>query len=1009
MKPLHLTLKNFGPFLKEEIDFSKIDNNELFLISGKTGSGKTMIFDTMTYALFGQASTKQREENDLRSHFANGKEPMSVTFQFELNHRVYKLHRQGPYIKEGNTTKTNAKFDVFELVDDKFEIRESKVQAGNQFIIDLVGVNAEQFRQLFILPQGEFKKFLISKSSDKQGILRTLFDSNKFEEVREILKEEVKKEKAQIENRYQQIDLLWQEIETFNNEEIKSLMNISSQQTDKVLENIPLLETNFNQQLKNVYEEKEVATKTFENIEKKNQENKLLQENIRQLDSYKNSFVQLKENQPEIDRIEEKLKLLQEITSLLNFIDAKKHIEAKMIKVNDAIKETKNKISEVDINRQSIDKEYEVLKEKEHTIDKKIAFIDKTKPIKNNITKYRESFNKVDGLTIENKQLKKELSNLNKSLEEIEFAISKNDSNYEHIVVLNHEMNQINDDINTIKENENAKSELIRLMGSKQELEKSISNEKTVLSDLEMKLEHFDKSKLDLNDKASFIREIKSAVKIGDQCPICGNEIHDLGEHIDFESIAKRKADIKEIETKISSIKSSIAVKHSEMNHINEKISNINVNEHLDISVEVLNERLTEKEVELNKQIATNKHVEELKSDKEKLTAKLHQSQLLFNRNESELKLSQQLIIEFETLSEYRDISGFEADYNKSVQEVNTHQELSKQIENKLTQLTQQRLIEENNLNHYKQQSTTYNNELKENEQAIDNEMTKLNLSQDSDVEEIMTWRDDKVRLKKVVDEYKKQYNELELEINRLESLVKGKVVINPVELEKDYQQSKENLNALIDKYSAVHYQCESNVKKLKSIESHINYLNQELKDQQQIFQLSEIVSGKNNKNLTLENFVLIYYLDKIIAQANLRLATMTDNRYQLIRREAVSQGLSGLEIDVFDLHSNKARHISSLSGGETFQSSLALALGMSEIVQQQSGGISLESIFIDEGFGTLDQETLETALDTLLNLKSTGRMVGIISHVTELKNRIPLVLEVKSNQYQSSTIFRRN
>ena len=118
---------------------------------------------------------------------------MSVTFQFELNHRVYKLHRQGPYIKEGNTTKTNAKFDVFELVDDKFEIRESKVQAGNQFIIDLVGVNAEQFRQLFILPQGEFKKFLISKSSDKQGILRTLFDSNKFEEVREILKEEVKK------------------------------------------------------------------------------------------------------------------------------------------------------------------------------------------------------------------------------------------------------------------------------------------------------------------------------------------------------------------------------------------------------------------------------------------------------------------------------------------------------------------------------------------------------------------------------------------------------------------------------------------------------------------------------------------------------------------------------------------------------------------------------------------------------------------------------------------------
>lgn len=93
----------------------------------------------------------------------------------------------------------------------------------------------------------------------------------------------------------------------------------------------------------------------------------------------------------------------------------------------------------------------------------------------------------------------------------------------------------------------------------------------------------------------------------------------------------------------------------------------------------------------------------------------------------------------------------------------------------------------------------------------------------------------------------------------------------------------------------------------------------------------------------------------------------------------------------------------------ETFQASLALALGLSEIVQQESGGINLESMFVDEGFGTLDQETLETALDTLINLKSSGRMVGIISHVSELKQRIPLILEVSTNQYQSQTRFKRN
>nr|WP_275114329.1 SbcC/MukB-like Walker B domain-containing protein [Staphylococcus agnetis] len=120
-------------------------------------------------------------------------------------------------------------------------------------------------------------------------------------------------------------------------------------------------------------------------------------------------------------------------------------------------------------------------------------------------------------------------------------------------------------------------------------------------------------------------------------------------------------------------------------------------------------------------------------------------------------------------------------------------------------------------------------------------------------------------------------------------------------------------------------------------------------------------------------------------------------------------RGYSGLEIEVFDYYSNQARHITSLSGGETFQASLALALGLSEIVQNEQGGISLDAMFIDEGFGTLDQETLETALDTLIQLQATGRLVGIISHVTELKNRIPTILEVNAKNYQSSTSLTFN
>lgn len=650
-----------------------------------------------------------------------------------------------------------------------------------------------------------------------------------------------------------------------------------------------------------------------------------------------------------------------------------------------------------------------MLEENGDLIESKISFIDKTRVLFNDINKYQQSYLNIERLRTEGEQLGDELNNLIKGLEKVEDSIGNNESDYEKIIELNNAITNINNEINVIKENEKAKAELDKLLGSKQELENQINEEKTILKNLEIKLDRYDKSKLDLNDKESFISEIKSAVKIGDQCPICGNEIQDLGHHIDFDSIAKRQNVIKEIEANIHTMKSNIVVHNFEIKFVNEKISNINIKTQSDLSLEVLNKRLLENENALNNQRDLNKFIEQMKEEKDNLTLQIHNKQLRLNKNESELKICRDLITEFETLSKYNNITNFEVDYKKYVQDVNQHQEHSKEIEDKLIQLSQRKLIEQNNLNHYENQLETYNNDLELNEQSIEMEMSRLNLTDDNDINEIIAWRGEQEELEQKRDTYKKRYHEFEMEIARLESLTKDKELLDSDKLIDEYELKKGKMNTLIDEYSAVHYQCQNNIKKTQSIVSHINYLNQELKDQQEIFQLAEIVSGKNNKNLTLENFVLIYYLDQIIAQANLRLATMSDNRYQLIRREAVSHGLSGLEIDVFDLHSNKSRHISSLSGGETFQSSLALALGLSEIVQQQSGGISLESIFIDEGFGTLDQETLETALDTLLNLKSTGRMVGIISHVSELKNRIPLVLEVKSDQYQSSTRFKRN
>jgi len=156
---------------------------------------------------------------------------------------------------------------------------------------------------------------------------------------------------------------------------------------------------------------------------------------------------------------------------------------------------------------------------------------------------------------------------------------------------------------------------------------------------------------------------------------------------------------------------------------------------------------------------------------------------------------------------------------------------------------------------------------------------------------------------------------------------------------------------------------------------------------------------------MTFETYVQTAYFDEILFAANRHLHEMTSGRFQLERKTEAGKGLKkyGLDLNVFDAYTSQTRHVKTLSGGESFKASLALALGLSEVVQEASGGVSLETMFIDEGFGTLDPESLEQAIETLLSIQASGRMVGIISHVQELKSRVDAKIEVKQGKTGST------
>ncbi|XCC74135.1 SMC family ATPase [Staphylococcus warneri] len=1004
-----LKLNNFGPFLNETIDFRNIDQNQLFLISGKTGSGKTMIFDAIVYALYGEASTKNRKENDLRSHFADGNSAMQVTFEFELNHKLFKIVRTGPYIKEGNTTKTPAKLNVFEYIENEFDLRESMVNAGNQFIIDLIGVNAEQFRQLFILPQGEFKKFLLSNSKEKQGILRTLFNSERFEEIEKQLNENVKNEKIQIEERYKNIERLWNDLHTFENDELEELKSINVHQTDKIIEVLH----RFNEFGKKIgrkkYEQKKNNENEIEKVEQKLSDNKELELNLNELNKSESTLKQLKQKENNINQQRERLNKINEIKPLSQLLDRNEAANKKLNQAEKLIEIVGQEINKLIKEKEENQLELNQLSEQEESINKEKAYLEKTNTFYTNMTLYLNSYKDKERLISQLVDLNENREIIENELLKLNEAIKSKEINYSYV-------EQLSQDIFNIEKELELAEKLKNDMKIKAELTSKLNDTKTSynqkcieIEDLSNKLSEIDKTEINLNNKETLVEQLQQVMSLGDTCPICGNEITSLGQHIDFDSINKKQNLIQSLQKELNEMNIDKAKLESTLNHLTEQINNIHVDENTMPDIKTLYSKINRKKEEKEKQQKENEFI--LKTNK-KVEQKHQESFEIENEiknAKSKIEQCEIRINDFESTTQYNEIDEFETYFKKLKSNVDHYLKLLENHKQNRNEIIQKLSIEENNLHHHKQTKNDIQEEIKQTQQALDAEMNRLNIDSIEQVQDIIKIVYEKEDIENEIKEYDKQIHKNELEISRLKKLVAGRKLDDIGEIQKTLSELKAKLENVTNEIATLEYQLKLNQQKVDEIVSHIEYLNKELKEQQDIFNLAEILSGKNSQKLTLENYVLIYYLEKIIAQANIRLATMSGQRYQLQRREALSQGFSGLEIDVFDFYSNKARHISSLSGGETFQASLALALGLSEIVQQESGGISLQSMFIDEGFGTLDQETLETALDTLVNLKSKGRMVGIISHVSELKQRIPLILEVTSNQYQSMTKFKWN
>ena len=996
MKPIRLELKEFGPYKNEIIEWDRIINEPIFLITGKTGSGKSTLFDAITYALYNK-TTGGKDIASLRMKTALDKDKTQVNFDFELSGKKYRIERTLAYLKAGNKNLTSGKVALMQYNNEKLEVIATKEQEVKEKIEELIGLDDKQFCQIIILPQGKFKEFLLSKSSEKKETLRSLFNTYFYQKFVEQLQEQAKKldsshkqKEKELITRFEQFDIeeeltKFEYLKDENFEEILSIIQ-SQEETIKIEKKELLkLECSFSKE----------------------------KENFIELSKLNDKFTQLKNNKLELEELSgkedyygklklevEKLKELQkskdkiiEYSTLLNRLSQLRRLEKDLLIDTEKYKLDleNNKKLELELNKQKND--IEVLRKE--TIDYKFFYnnLNELNLAKTNIEIYSKT---LEELTLKKETYKELDSSLKVAKESYLEDIEEKNILESSIGKLKLEVLKKEQDVEKLEEYNNKLSEVndksVKLTIDKKQLEELEVEKKKLDQEVEL---------LNKNKEQEILNDFLLKLHEGDDCPLCKQkiehlpDIHDLAvvdESIE-KSLQKVNKDIIQLETLIKKDEEEIGKISTFLKNLEDTINFKAKGELSQLEDELKAENI--KLTDISKVIKTSE-------DKIKgLNREIGELSELF-KNEDEIKQNhleaKNKIEQFEKNVKI-ELDDFADYYEKIQSQVEDFDNTCNALKNNSNEL----LVRKTRLETEQKNNKTNLLEVSKRIECIVDNFTKSKLNKyyitlemaEEDIAELNN-----------LEEFESQINKFEdakkIILNSIEKLEEELKELEQPDLEEGQQKLKNiesQVNDFIEKVAILNTRLENNKKLYDKIHSEYINLLESSKEIREIIEFSDVVSGKTENRKSLETYVQGYYLDLILVAGTKRLLQMTNDRYRFVRRDEKSKGggLQGLEIEIHDIYLNSTRIISSLSGGELFLASLALALGLAEVIQNESGGISLETIFIDEGFGSLDAETLDIALTTLIDLQSYGRNIGIISHVSELKERIRPKVEVYS------------
>lgn len=1023
MKPLKLSIQAFGPFVdKEVIDFTLLGNNPLFLINGPTGSGKSSILDAICFALYGKTTGNEREAAQMRCDQADPNTLTEITFDFSLGDKQYRVTRspsqeRAKVIGEGITEhKGEAHLWEIDSAGNTNLMVTKKLKQVTDAIEYLTGLNVEQFRQVMVLPQGKFRELLLADSVDREKIFSKLFQTNIYKRIEESLKTKA----ITINNNKKSHD-----------DQIKGILEGADLNLEEEVEN--LLETQL-PELSLAKEQKEANNKSLQNALGIKKSAEAIINQFNELDSTISKIKQKEELKPGIEKKKQILDNAQKAQKITP-------IYAELTRLTNNKQILTEEIKRSEENGGKLKQDHEKAAE---TLNQAKTDAKETDPLKQTKTELKQYEKKVEDLeTARATQKQSEIT----SIESNKTALNKQDElditnkNKESLDKTASEILQKLSELGPkqvkLQQLEQQTKQMLKLASKRTEHNKLIDENTKNQKELEKLVHKFETSvtyakQQELSWHTAQAVLLAKELKEDEPCPVCGSTEHPKLAYFKDEQAENKACNKQQIVTKeqVGEARKQVEDNRVVMQDASDNVNNINS------QINEINKTITEIEKELGavaskksddikqsyetlkSEVETlekskgeideiNKNIIQCSEDIAKLKKGVDQAKKQAEADTIQLKISQSSVsyIENELPEEYRDKANLLKIIKKLEEKILSLAELLEKaqlnFDESKTNITKQEtqhkglITNDEKLSQQLSDAQAKWHHTIESSSFISEEQYKAAIltedAQEALLTEISTFNDELTHLKGQLDQQKKSLKDsVKPDLEAINNTCEEKQSIYTT-AETEWKKLDARVNQLKDVKSKLKKAHEKSAK---------------LEAEYAIYgTLSNVANGRTGNNISLQRFVLSVLLDDVLIEASRRLNIMTKGRFQLLRKQDKSKGnkASGLELDVEDAYTGKSRSVATLSGGESFMAALALALGLSDVVQAYAGGIKLDTLFIDEGFGSLDQESLDLAIRTLIDLQATGRTIGIISHVSELKEQMALRLDVISSKVGST------